>query len=279
MALIMLSYLMKWRLIVRTTPYAASILILKLVLTYVLHFEGIITLNEIRIIFTSGIFLTGFMLAGTLADYKESEKIPGRMASLLEGLEEMSVNLSMQAGLEVKDVRAKLLLIGTSIHDWFYKRIDVNTLHARLSEYNEIIQALAKGGAAPPIVGRVHQSLFDLRDIITRTHVISRTGFLTTGYALLELLVGAITLLLLLCQFESIISTVFIVFFVELLYVYMYKLICDIDDPFEYDEKSKANDEVSFEASGSTEVPLFPLVSYLKRLESRVTPSQVEPKL
>ena len=262
----MATYLIKWRLIARTAPYAAAVLALKLTLTYFAQFEGLIAIQEIRIIFTSGIFLTGFMLAGTLSDYKESERIPGRIASLLEGLEELSLTLAMQAKIDAGEVRRHIHYIGKSIYDWFHQRVDDDDLHARLSAYNETIHALTKGGAAPPIIGRAHQYLFDLRSILTRTHVISRTGFLATGYALLELILVAITILLLLTKFNSLISAVFIVFFVELLYIYMYKLIEDIDDPFEYGDTSTDRDVQTV----SGEVPIFPLEDYLKRLETRL---------
>ena len=260
-------YLIKWRLIASTAPYAGLILALKLLITYIFDFAGLFALAEIRLIFTSGIFLTGFMLAGTLSDYKESERIPGRVASLLEGLEEISLTLAMQAKIDPSDIRKKILYLGNSIHEWFYQKIDDVTLHARISEYNGTIHQLLKGGGAPPIVGRVHQYLFDLRSILTRTHVISRTGFLSTGYALLELILAAITILLLLTKFNSLIAAIFIVFFVELLYIYMYKLIADIDDPFEYDASSPYDAE---NQAASGEVPIFPLVDYLKRLETRV---------
>ncbi|MEL7372326.1 MAG: hypothetical protein AAFN74_25600 [Myxococcota bacterium] len=261
----MASYLIKWRLLAQTAPYAGLILLLKVGLIY-LSFDGLIALSEIRIIFTSGIFLTGFMLAGTLADYKESERIPGRIASLLEGLEEMSVTLAMQAKIEPSAIRKELLAIGQSINDWFHKRIDEKTLHAGLTAYNDTIRNLLKSGGAPPIIGRTHQYIFDLRSILTRTDVISRTGFLSTGYALLELILITITVLLLLTKFSSPVSMAFIVFFVELLYIYMYRLISDIDDPFEYSPDAEAPQD----HTASTEVPIFPLLDYLDRLKGRI---------
>lgn len=262
----MISSLLRWRLIASTAPYAALVLSLKLGLTYGFDFEGLIAIQEIRIIFTSGIFLTGFMLAGTLADYKESERIPGQIANLLEALEEISTTLARQAQLDPAEVQRKVRVLARSILDWFFKKIDDETLHQRLTEYNTTIRGLLDGGGAPPIVGRMHQYLSDLRGILTRTHVISKTGFLPTGYALLELILVAITMILLLTKFNSLISAVFIVFFVELLYIYMYRLICDIDDPFEYGA-GPHNSELS------AEVPVFPIEDYLQRLERRMAAS------
>lgn len=252
-------------------PYAALVLILKLVLIYVFQFKGLIEIQEIRIILTSGVFLTGFMLAGTLSDYKESERVPGRIASILEAIEEISHTLVIQAGLDIRNIRAEIFQTSKSIYDWFYDRVDHDTLHHRLSKFNKTIHLLQEKGGSPPIVGRLHQYHFELRDILTRTHVISKTGFLATGYALLELLILTISLLLLLAQFQSLISEVFIIFFVELLYIYMYKLIRDIDDPFEYEESHARDYEEAQMVLASAEVPLFPLKQYIVRLEKRLS--------
>ncbi len=267
----MKSTFFKWRLIFETMPYAALVLILKLILIYVFQFQGLIEIQEIRIILTSGVFLTGFMLAGTLSDYKESERVPGRIASILEAIEEISHTLAVQGGVDMKAIRKEIYQNSKSIYDWFYNRIDQDTLHQRLSDFNTCIQQLNEGGGAPPILGRLHQYHFELRDILTRAHVISKTGFLATGYALLELLIFTISLLLILAEFQSLISEVFIIFFVELLYIYMYKLIRDIDDPFEYEEAHAADYDEAHLVMVSAEIPLFPLKQYIIRLEKRIS--------
>jgi hypothetical protein len=56
-------------------------------------------------------------------------------------------------------------------------------------------------------------------------------------------------------------SEVAIILVIELIYVYMYKLIVDIDDPFEYEEGV---------AQGAAEVTLFPLENYMNRLKQRI---------
>ena len=101
----------KWRLIISTAPYAAGVLVLKLTLFYAAGFEGLIGIQEIRLIFTAGVFLTGFMVAGTLSDYKESERIPGRLASLLEGIEEIGHTLAQQSGASVVAFRQRISMI------------------------------------------------------------------------------------------------------------------------------------------------------------------------
>jgi len=67
---------LKWKLMVSTLPVVLTLLGLKLFLERVLGFEGLIDFSDVGIILTSGVFLIGFLLAGTMADYKEAEKLP-----------------------------------------------------------------------------------------------------------------------------------------------------------------------------------------------------------
>lgn len=251
----------KWRLIFKALPFVLIIIILKLSLVMFLDFNGYVDLVEVRILLTAGVFLLGFMLAGTLADYKESEKIPGEIAIALESIEELSQNLAIKTGLDVHQIRLEMLALSMAVHDWFYKRISPDDLYTALTNFNTTIQRIDKAGGAPPILGRLIIQMHDLRKLATRTYVISRTGFLATGYALLELLLVIVSILLLVAKFDNIITEVVRIVVVGLIYIYMYMLIKDIDDPFEYKEGVE---------TGLAEVSLFPIEDYIDRLEKRI---------
>jgi predicted membrane protein len=80
--------MLKWRLLLTTLPVVAAVVSLKVLLDSVFRFNGIIDFTDIALVLTGGIFLIGFMLAGTMADYKESEKLPAELAAQLETLED-----------------------------------------------------------------------------------------------------------------------------------------------------------------------------------------------
>lgn len=253
--------LLKWKLLYQALPFAIGILLIKLLLIQLFDFRGFLEINEIRLVFTSGVFLIGFMLAGTLSDYKESEKIPGEIATALETIEETSVALATKTKQQIKEIRLQVLEMSLMVHNWLYRKQNEEDVHKKLSEYNQTIHTLEAAGGAPPIVGRLLIRLGDLRQLVTRTNVISKTGFLGTGYALLELLIVIVSGLLLLINFKSQVSEITIIVIIELIYVYMYMLIKDIDDPFEYEEGK---------AKGITEVTLFPIENYIERLRERI---------
>ena len=74
------------------------------------------------LVLTGGIFLIGFMLAGTMSDYKESEKLPAELACTLEALEETihTVGVSKPT-LDTKKMKVSLFEVTTDISSWFYK--------------------------------------------------------------------------------------------------------------------------------------------------------------
>jgi len=96
---------------------------------------------------------------------------------------------------------------------------------------------------------------------VTRIAVISRTGILPPAYALLETLMVILMVLLLAAKFKAPLAEYILVPFVTLIYVYMLRLIRDVDDPFDYAAGGQR---------GGAEVELFPLEEFTVRLEARV---------
>jgi len=95
---------------------------------------------------------------------------------------------------------------------------------------------------------------------VTRIAVISRTGILPPAYALLETLMVILMVLLLAAKFKAPLAEYILVPFVTLIYVYMLRLIRDVD-PFDYAAGGQR---------GGAEVELFPLEEFTVRLEARV---------
>jgi len=86
----------KWHLTLKVLPIVILVIILKLLA----HQFGLefISLNPLFTgIVTANIFLLGFLIAGVLSDYKESEKFPGDLASSIETIvDECIITLTPQ---------------------------------------------------------------------------------------------------------------------------------------------------------------------------------------
>lgn len=250
----------KWKLMLKTMPYVAAALVAKLVLVKGLGFHGYIEFSEVGLVLTGGVFLIGFMLAGTMADYKESEKLPAEIACTLETLEETFAQAGVgRPQLDAKAGQRAVVETAGAVRDWLFKKVTQAQLFAQLNALGVMAHELEKSGAGS-YAGRALSELHNLRKTVTRVAVISRTGFLATGYALLETLTGAIVLLLMIAKFKSLVAQLILVSFVTLIYTYMLGLIRDVDDPFEYTEGG---------ARGAAEVDLFPLDEYLARARAR----------
>jgi hypothetical protein len=251
---------LKWRLMLTTLPYVAFVLLIKFGIELGIGWKGIIEFSDAGMVFTGGIFLIGFMLAGTMSDFKESEKLPGELACTFETLEEIFAQGCASRGADVTPFRRALLESARSIDEWLHRKIETPAMYealTRLGLQGHELERTGAGGYASRIVSELHS----LRRLITRVAVISRTGFLPSGYALLETLTGAIFILLLISRFKSYLAEFILVAFVTLIYTYMVRLIRDVDDPFEYHAGKQR---------GAAEVDLAPLTDYLARLEARL---------
>lgn len=253
--------MLKWKLMLTTLPYVVVVAAAKAVLRYGFQFEGILEFGDVGVVLTGGVFLTGFLLTGVMADYKESEKLPGDVAGTLETMEEnlLQANAARPA-LDVTPYRKGLLELADSICDWLFKKTPEP--FTALSKFRGVLEQLERDGAgshANKALGELH----NLRKAITRMSVISRTGFLPPAYALLETLLAVILLLVLAAKYKSPLAEMILVPFVALIYVYMLRLIKDVDDPFDYAPDGKQQ--------GGAEVELFPLTEYRDRLRGRLS--------
>lgn len=253
--------MLKWKLLLTTLPAVAVVTLVKFGLEYGLHWGGVVEFGDIGPVLTGGVFLTGILLAGTMSDYKESEKLPGELASLLEGTEEICVSMAAEKqtiGLE--PLRQSVLVLTDRLRDWLYKRASTEEAHQAMTTFHGVLVAAQREGSKN--AGVAMGELGKVRKTVQRIDVISRTGFLPPAYALLESLTVIIVGLALAAKFKSPLAEFILVPFITLIYVYMLRLIRDIDDPFDYSPDGKQQ--------GGAEVDVYPIEEYRVRLAKRV---------
>jgi hypothetical protein len=221
---------------------------------------GVVEFSDLAFVLTGGVFLVGFMLAGTMADYKEAERLPGEVVCSLETLEEtFNQAAAGKPTIDARLLRRRVCDAADAIVAWLHRRETFEKVAVVLEELSQGAQDLERAGATP-IGVRALNEIHGLRRSVTRMSVISRTGFLATGYALLETLTVVIVGLLMIARFKSLLAETLLVSLITLIYVYMIRLIRDIDDPFEYHDEGVA---------GAAEVDLEVLHAYRRRLASR----------
>lgn len=251
--------MIKWKLMLTTLPLVALVVATALVRDYVLEVKGIIEFSDVTPLLSGVALIVGLMLAGVLTDYKESEKIPGEIATTLETIgDTVQAVIAVSKEVEAGELEGRYRTLVATVEDWFMRRTEVAQCYRALEEFRSAIRIIHAAGV--PYAARSLGEIHNLRRLVTRVEVISRTSFIPAGYALLDLLVATTVVLLLLSNYKSAIAEYFLITIFSLIYIYLVRLIRDVDDPFEY-EPGQAQ-------GGAVEVNPFPLVEYRRRLEA-----------
>lgn len=251
----------KWKLLLKILPLVAVVVAIAVVRDYVLRIPGLIEFSDISSLLSAVALILGFMLAGVLTDFKESEKMPGEIATALETLgDTVQIVIAINKESDVSDFEPKYRALVATVEDWFMRRVSVDQCYAMLEDFRQVVEAMqAAAGVSYTIrgLGEMH----NLRRLITRVDVISRTSFIPVGYALLDLLVGITLVLLLISNYETPLAEYLLISLFSLIYIYLIRFIRDVDAPFAYSSRSNI--------VSSAEVDPFPLHDYRRRLEGR----------
>jgi hypothetical protein len=251
----------KWKLMLTTLPYVVLVLGIKTGLEYGLKFHGVVDFGDVGLVLTGGVFLIGFMMAGVMTDYKESEKLPAELACTLETIDETFIHVAAtKPNVDVGLLRRGLLDTANHLLAWMHGVTPLDVMFQRLTALATQVQAIEKAGATPYAV-RALNEVNGLRKVVSRMSVISRTSFIQSGYALLDTITAVIMALLMISKFKSPLAEFVLVGFVGLIYIYMIRLIRDIDDPFEYEPGG---------TKGAAEVDLVVLQEYRQRLSAQL---------
>lgn len=197
-------------------------------------------------ILTGIIFILGFLLAGVVTDYKESEKIPNEIAASLYALWQeadylRTVSHSLTAELLMEKIKRFVPMLK---NDFFV--LENDELKKLLDSLSEDVIEIGKEGAAPNYVMRMKTEIASLKKTINRISVIKKTDFIPSVFiciktiAFVFLSVYCLLIvdpwwggLILVCIFTFVIFSILF-------------LIKDMEDPFGYDGSGEMkSDEIS----------------------------------
>jgi hypothetical protein len=227
-------------------------------------FHDLIELSDITIVFTGAFFVFGLLLAATMADFKESEKIPGEIASNLEAIKDW-IYLAFKAPrtgtsglcnepLNAIFLRTEMIGITEGIIAWIYsKQKDSNVIFPLIRNANEIAYYFAERGVDKEAIKGIQENTNAMRKQLTRAYSISRNKFIKPAYILLKSILVIVISLLLVTKFKSIAADYFVTSVITFLFFYLYLLIIGLDDPFDVTD-------------GKTDVDLKPIDRFNQRL-------------
>jgi hypothetical protein len=253
--------MLKYKLLITTLPFVAIVVGLALLRDFVFQIHGLLEFGEIAPILSAVALIIGFMMAGVLADYKESEKIPGEIATTMETIgDNVQIVVALSKDADTSSIKSQYARLVATVDDWFMCRISVDQCYAVLEDFLHEITIMHQVVGANYAI-RSLAELHNLRRLITRVTVISKTSFIPAVHILLNLMVVTTVSLLLIVNYKTVMAEYFLITLLSLIYIYLLRLIGDVDNPFEYSTGNKS--------SGSTEVDPFPMQGYRKRFVSK----------
>lgn len=186
--------MMKWGLILKVLAIVTALLIMKMVVEF---FEAdLISASPLTTAFVGGvIFIIGFILVGTLSDFKDAEKIPGELAASIKTLYYDSriacvygINSEKMADDMQSHVKEILHSVTQNFRQNDWKQRDANQAMDKL---DSDILTLAERGAAPQFIAKLRSELTNVDKISNRIETIKETSFIPAAYSIAQLAIGA----------------------------------------------------------------------------------------
>jgi hypothetical protein len=249
----------RWKISVKVLPVVALLAFAKLVI-HLGDADFIELTTLLGSVVAATIFLLAFLLAGTLGDYKESERLPGELASSIEALsDECAITMNNKGGKATEDAVVYIAGFASAVHRWFYREERTMAIMDRLTGMNDIFLAFEPLTQANFIV-RMKQEQSTIRRIITRIDTIRDTSFVSAGYTIAELATALLFVGLLLTDIEPFIEALFYVLAIGFFMTYLIALIRDLDNPFSF---------VRGDGVESADVSIKPISDLAEKLSAR----------
>ena len=248
----------KWMIVARVIPIVAALFGAKLLVS--LTDADFITLTTLfGSIVAANVFLLGFLLAGTLADYKESERLPGELAASIESLaDECLITRKSKGTKETEDAVTYMAGFASLVRRWFYRQERTRTVMDRITGMNDIFLSF-EPLTQPNFIVRMKQEQATIRKILMRIDTIRDTSFVPAAYAIAELATALLIGGLLLTELGPLGEEIFYTVLPSFLMVYLILLIRDLDNPFNYSSKD----------AGAAEVSIKPVVDLDEKLSAQ----------
>jgi hypothetical protein len=166
-----------------------------------------VTITVLVTTFVGGvIFIIAIILAGTLSDYNEGEKIPSELAgSILILYKDLRIasNDNAKIGTMRDRIRRLLSTINSNFKSNIWKQTDVNLAMDKIDEY---IVSLAQIGTAPQFIVRLMNELANIDRISNRIETIKEATFILAAYNVAQLAVSAAIVTLLFMSIDRFID-------------------------------------------------------------------------
>jgi hypothetical protein len=260
--------LQRWAIAIRIVPVIIVLVAARAVVdAFDLAFIELSTLFGSMV--AANVFVLGFLLAGTLADYKESERLPGELASSVETItDECLITWRNKRPPEAADALNYMARFSSSLVRWFHKEERTKDMLAQISGMNDFFLKF-EPLTQPNFIVRMKQEQNNLRRMILRIDAIRDTAFLSVGYSASYIGTALLLVGLLFAEITPYYQAMFYLTAIGFLMIYLQILIQDVDNPFDHYKDGAESASVSLK-------PIFDLEEKLRAYTAELDPSPAQ---
>ncbi|MHB8139076.1 MAG: hypothetical protein ACYDGO_11920 [Smithellaceae bacterium] len=235
----------KWMIVIKAMIVAGGVAGVKFGL-HALNLEFIRIDSLISALISGVIFTIAILLAGVMTDFKESEKIPGELAATIKALhkdfELLEVKAKKETGSALMHLNSLISVIINQFESNKWKQSEIGEI---IDKIDDDIREMAAKDMAPPYVIKMRNELNNIEKISNRIDTIEETNFLPAAYALSQVAVLLVMLILLFSMLDPYFIGMAIIFTVTFLITGILVLIKDMDNPFETGGTGSADVDLS----------------------------------
>lgn len=193
-------------------------------------------------VISSVIFVIGFLLSATIADYKESEKIPAEFASTVENMYEDAESIhATYPKFDLDLFRKNLIDVLGSFRDG--TRVNRGGARREINELNDTFTEMEKAGVPANFIVKLKQQQAQLLRSLFRVNYIQKIKFIPSAFILARSIVLLVIVVLLLTNIDPFYGGLVLTGVISFILLYMIILIQTISIPFH--AKGKTQDDVS----------------------------------
>jgi hypothetical protein len=172
------------------------------------------------------------LVAGTLSDHKEAERVPTDLAAGLQTiLRECEAIHAAWGKPELPSLRRRLVAVVTTL------RADIDagdsrTCQAAIEEISETFLELDDTDIPPTTIGRLRTEQAGLRMALLRIYHLQREEFLPSAWAIIVGIVAFMLTLLMFTNFDGLAESLATLGFLSFFFLSLLRLLSDISTPF-----------------------------------------------
>lgn len=214
-------------------------------LKYCMHVWGweLIRLGSLHTsVITAAFFVIGFLLSATIADYKESEKIPAEISAIVQDMYEDGKAVKRQyADFDFETFKKGLVTILAAFRDDV--RHQAHKTQRHVHKLHDSFISMEKAGVPANFIVRFKQQQAQLLRSLFRVAYIQRIIFIPSAMILAQVIVVLAIGLVLFTEIEPFYGGLAISALISFILIYILRLLKVISTPFH--SQGKTLDDVS----------------------------------